>query len=109
MEIKSITFNQPTVIIDNYEHYHKVHIIRKIIRVTGNNPIIIKVKENITDKESQELEIDLITKIGRLNLDKGPLTNLTDCNKKFVSRTGIAKFCCIECRNKDEKRRYKNK
>jgi len=40
-------------------------------------PIIIKIKENITNNEALDLEIDMISKIGR-QINGGPLVNLTN-------------------------------
>lgn len=52
--------------------------IRKIKKETNLKPIIVKVKKNINEKEAFDLEIKLISLIGRFNLGKGPLTNLTN-------------------------------
>ena len=57
---------------DNY-FYRK---LRKIKRETKKDPIIIKVKENISEKDAFIFEKDLIRKIGRKGI--GPLTNFTD-------------------------------
>lgn len=51
--------------------------IKKILDL-GMVPIIIRLKENLSDEESLQLEIDTIAKIGRGNHGNGPLTNLTD-------------------------------
>lgn len=59
----------------------KKHIKNNIINEILDNdkiPIIIKIKENISHIEAAKLEIELISLIGRLDLDKGPLTNLTN-------------------------------
>jgi len=42
------------------------------------SPIIIKVIDNIEDDEAKSLERIFISCIGRADLNKGPLTNLTD-------------------------------
>ena len=57
---------------------HKLNKIRKIKKEIEKNPIIFKYKENITDKESINLEKLLIKTVGRADLGLGPLTNLTD-------------------------------
>lgn len=44
----------------------------------GLSPIIIKLRENLTKSQAMDLEKYYIAKIGRLNLGKGPLSNLTD-------------------------------
>ena len=54
----------------------KLNIIRKIIK-SGNKPIIIKLYENISDYSAKRIEIYLINLIGRISLNKGPLSNLT--------------------------------
>ena len=56
----------------------KCNKIRKIINETGNDPIIIKYQDDMNEKDSYSLEIQLIKEIGRYDLNTGPLTNLTD-------------------------------
>ena len=56
----------------------KIYKIQKIKKDTGQDPIIIKVKENITNSYASKIEISLIKQIGRMDLKKGPLTNLTN-------------------------------
>jgi hypothetical protein len=55
----------------------KLNKIRKIKNETGENPIIIKFKENLSEEESLKLEEIIIEKIGRIDLGTGPLTNLS--------------------------------
>ncbi len=62
---------------DNCNKY-KIYKIKKIKRVSGLDPIIIKIKEGITKKQAQKLEIKLIKLIGRKDKGLGPLCNLTD-------------------------------
>ena len=52
--------------------------IRKIYRETGLEPIIIKPYENLFEDVSFEVEKFFIKSIGRKELKKGPLTNMTD-------------------------------
>lgn len=54
----------------------KVKRINSIIK-NGEFPIIIKIIEGISNKESQEKEKIAISKIGREDENKGPLTNMT--------------------------------
>ena len=56
---------------------YKCRKIRKI-KETGNEPIVLKIKENITLAQSKKLEIYLINKIGRMDLKSGHLTNLKE-------------------------------
>jgi group I intron endonuclease len=51
--------------------------IKSIIN-DGYKPLFIKVKENLTENDAFDLEINLINLIGRYNLNLGPLTNLTN-------------------------------
>lgn len=50
----------------------------KSILDDGKSPIIIKIFTEITEDESFSLEIETIRKIGRINKNNGPLTNMTD-------------------------------
>ena len=52
--------------------------IKKIQRETGNDPIIIKYSENMLECQALRLEMDIIANVGRYDLDKGPLCNLTN-------------------------------
>jgi len=52
--------------------------IKYIIREYKQDPLIIKYKTNLEEKESFCLEMDMIKTIGRKDLGKGPLTNLTN-------------------------------
>jgi len=54
----------------------KVSKINSIIK-DGKFPIIIKIIEGITNKESQIIERTTISKIGRADSSEGPLTNMT--------------------------------
>lgn len=56
----------------------KENKICKIKRETGADPIRIKIKENLSFADACDLEKYLIKLIGRVDLKKGPLTNLTD-------------------------------
>lgn len=56
---------------------HKINTIRKIQKL-NYEPIIIKFKEELDFNEACDLEILLISIIGRRNKRTGPLTNLTD-------------------------------
>ena len=58
--------------------WHKHNKIRKIIKETGNNPIISRIQENLSEQNALNLEIKLIKEIGRCDLKTGPLVNLTD-------------------------------
>jgi len=61
----------------------KCNKIRKIYKEIEKEPIILKIKENITDEFALELEKKAIKIIGRINLGNGPLTNLTDGGEGF--------------------------
>lgn len=57
--------------------------INKIIKTMDCLPVVITVKENLIEEDAFTLEIELIKIIGRLNLKRGPLTNLTDGGEGF--------------------------
>jgi hypothetical protein len=48
------------------------------IKDLGLEPIIEKFIDNISDEEALKIEIELITKYGRIDLNTGPLCNLTE-------------------------------
>jgi predicted XRE-type DNA-binding protein len=56
---------------------HFKRIINKIIKV-GLEPIVIKLKESLNEKQSFILENKIISLIGRKKLKNGPLINFTD-------------------------------
>ncbi len=66
-----------------YEHKYseKVNKINKIKEQTGQIPIILKLSENLTERQALDLEIELIAVIGRnknWTINKGPLVNQTN-------------------------------
>ena len=61
----------------NKTRTHKSNRIKFLIE-NGYEIKIIKVEENISENKSFELEIDLIKKIGRFDINSGPLCNHTD-------------------------------
>ncbi len=58
---------------------HNPHKYRKIRRILGEGikPIRYKILSDVSEDEAFELEVSLISNIGRYNLKEGPLTNLT--------------------------------
>jgi hypothetical protein len=48
------------------------------IRDSENEPIILKISENLTDDEAKFIEKELISKIGRKIYNDGPLLNISD-------------------------------
>jgi len=56
---------------------NKMTIIKEILQ-ENIEPNIIKVKEGLSERESLDLEIELILLIGRLDFNNGPLTNKSD-------------------------------
>lgn len=61
-----------------YNHQtYKSRRINSIIK-NGGDVLRYKIYENLTNEESCLFEIQTIKKIGRKNLNLGPLTNLTD-------------------------------
>ena len=57
--------------------FFKRNKINKIIK-DGFEPIVLKLFEKLEYETAIKLEIEIISKIGRKDLDKGPLVNLTD-------------------------------
>lgn len=55
-----------------------INKIKKIQKEIDTDPIIMIYKKNMSENESYELEKKLIDMIGRKDLKKGPLCNLTD-------------------------------
>lgn len=56
----------------------KYNKIQKIKKETGNNPFIIKIKENIDEKTALAIENNFIKTIGRINIKTGCLVNLIE-------------------------------
>lgn len=61
----------------NYKNLPKYNIIKKILD-DGFEPIIIKYAENLIENNSFEIEKNMIESIGRKDLGKGPLRNLSN-------------------------------
>jgi hypothetical protein len=75
MESHAINTNKKTKDVD-----------RLVIEILnqGKEPIRFKLYENITVESAKRLEKSLIKLIGRKNLNKGPLTNLTNGAEGFI-------------------------
>lgn len=67
---------------------HKLNIIRKILKA-NLEPIIKIVDNNLSREEARELEVFLISEIGRSDLNLGPLTNLTNGGDGNVNWTPV--------------------
>lgn len=63
-----------------YRLKNKNYISNKINNIlnSGNEPIVFKIYENLTEEEAFEKEIDLINYIGRKIKNEGPLVNIVD-------------------------------
>ena len=61
---------------------HKYNTIVQIIK-NNKEPIRIKYKNELLEESALNLEIEIISIIGRSDLHKGPLTNLTDGGEKI--------------------------
>ena len=66
---------------------HKFYRIKQIIAL-NHIPIIMKLKDNITEEDALAYETELILLIGRRDLGRGPLTNLTDGGNKPPDNSG---------------------
>ena len=69
---------------------HKLNTIRKILR-EEKEPIINIIDSNLSKEQACELEIFLISEIGRADLGQGPLTNLTIGGDGYVGWSKEAK------------------
>lgn len=65
--------------------------IHKIIKETGDIPKIIKIKENLLESDAYSLEKILIDNIGRIDLNKGSLVNMTDGGEGLINCSEITK------------------
>lgn len=63
-------------IFDSHNSFKKNKI--KSLKKKKIDILSLKLIENLSNEESLKIETEIIRKIGRRNLDKGPLTNLTD-------------------------------
>ena len=61
----------------NYKNLPKYHVIKKILN-NGMEPIIIKYRENLLEVDAFSLEMCMIDSIGRKDIGKGPLRNLSN-------------------------------
>lgn len=67
---------------------HNIFKSRKIhnIRALGMEPIVVFKKSALTERQALSLEVHLIDRVGRANLKKGPLTNLTDGGEGTIGK-----------------------
>jgi len=72
--------NESKNIIKNNINKNNCHNISKIIKILEQNlkPIILKIEENLTENKAFDLELKLISIIGRSDLKIGPLVNKTN-------------------------------
>jgi len=77
----------------SFDNPFKIRKIRKILK-SNLKPIILKVKENLIEQDSFDLEIWLIWVIGRVNLKNGPLVNLTDGGDGCVGFVWTSRLKC---------------
>lgn len=70
---------------------HKINKINKILDL-GLNPITIKVSSNLTNAEACEQERFLIKQIGRIDLNKGTLVNMTDGGDGVLNLSKEARY-----------------
>jgi hypothetical protein len=64
-----------------FKKSYKFDIIQEIL-YNGYEPIILKMKELLSEDDSLSLEKDTIVKIGRIDMKSGPLANRNDGGKK---------------------------
>jgi len=61
----------------------KSNKINSIIRETGKDPMRIKVYESLSFKKANQIEIDMISHFGRIDIKTGILANMTDGGEGF--------------------------
>jgi hypothetical protein len=64
---------------------HRINRIRGILQ-EGLEPVILRVRTGLTPEEACNKEIDLIASLGRQDMGKGPLLNLTDGGEGTAGR-----------------------
>jgi len=79
----------------NEDNEHFDNVIKKIQRVCNTDPIIVKYQDMLLEQDSFDLEIKMIATIGRYDLKRGPLCNLTNGGE---GSTGW--ICSDETKNK---------
>jgi hypothetical protein len=77
-----------------YEHLRGTHnkVFAKALRSIADaelKPLIEIKKTDLLPDDAYQLEVRLIRRIGRRNLNEGPLTNLTDCTGDGPKRVGV--------------------
>ncbi len=80
--------------IGNTGNDYKDRKIKKII-ASGETPIIVQLNSGLPENMALQNEVFLIKKIGRANLNKGPLTNLTDGGDGPSGRLGKKKSIVV--------------
>ena len=91
-----------------YKRSDKFEIIESIVN-SGNEPIIIKY-DNLSEDDALFLEKETITKIGRFDLGKGPLSNRNDGGHKpqdnYHHDLESKKKISIASKNREAENRY---
>jgi hypothetical protein len=92
------------------ENSYKNNKIKKIIKETNDVPVILMLQSEITEQNALSLEKKFVALIGRSDLHKGPLTNLTDAGdgpsnysqetKNKISKSNTGKKASIETKFK---------
>jgi hypothetical protein len=67
----------------------KISKILKILKTPNYSPIVVKLECNLSEKDSFLSENRYIRTIGRYDLKKGPLTNMTDGGEGFSGNNNI--------------------
>jgi len=92
-----------------YKPNEKFNIIENCIK-SKNDPIIVKLFDNLTEDHSLIKENEIIKKIGRFDLNKGPLTNRNDGGLKpqdnYHHNNESKMKISIGGKNRDPEKRY---
>lgn len=91
----------------NRHKYNKIQSIRKI----GAEPIVLKIKEDLTEEEAWDYEYSLIESIGRSVFKTGPLTNLKDGGAggfTHINKEGLLTFLIKKHGEEEGQKRYQD-
>ena len=91
---------------NNTENTYKYRKIRNITKSFSSEPIVMKIKENLTEVDAYDFEKKLIFEIGRGCIKKGPLTNISEGGENPPNFYDLPVYKQEEIRQKFRNKKY---